>query len=147
MDELFAQFPGLFTPEAFSNARAEGQRFLDREMSTQSKSIIPLPPDPNVGGSIFDPTNLDITDPSHRADILKSLTDSATKVRFPPPENLPCANVQVGQYNACNKRGSMACSSCKLVSYCSKVCSVRSHSTTYIYNGNVGVPENPLEAT
>ena len=128
MDELFAQFSGLFTPETFSNARAEAQRSIDRDMSTQSKSIIALPPDPMAGGSIFDPSNLDAADPSHRADILKSLTNSATKVRFPPPENLPCANVQVGQYNACNKRGSMACSSCKLVSYCSKVSSVRSHS-------------------
>ena len=129
MDELFAQFSGLVTPEAFSNARAEAQRSFDRDMSTQSKSIIPLPPDPRTEGSMVDPTNLDITDPSHRADILKSLTDCATKVLFPPPENLPCANVQVGQYNACNKRGSMACSSCKLVSYCSKVSLVHSHST------------------
>ena len=129
MDELFAQFPGLFTPEAFSNTRAEAQRFLDREMSTKSKSIIPLPPDPMAARSIFDPTNHDTIDPPHRADILKSFTDCATKVRFPPPENLLCANVQVSQYSACNKRGSMACSSCKLVSYCSKVSSVHSHST------------------
>jgi len=133
MDELFAHFSSLLTPETFSNATAEAQRSFDRDMSTQSKSLVVRPPDPDprAGGSTIDLTNLDLTNPAHRADVLKSWTDGATKVRFPPPENLPCANhgVQAGQYEACNKRGSMACGSCKLVSYCSKVSSVRSHST------------------
>jgi len=129
MDEFFAQLSSLLTPETLSNVTAEAQRSFDRDMSTQSKNIVALPPDPGAGRSTFDPTNLDITDPARGADVLKSLMDGATKVRFPPPENLPCANVQAGQYKACNKRGSMACSSCKLVSYCSKVSFVRFHST------------------
>jgi len=75
-------------------------------MSTQSKSLVVLPPDPRAGGSTFDPTKFDFTNPARRTDVLKSLMDSATKVRFPPPENLPCTNhdVQAGQYKACNKR-------------------------------------------
>ena len=99
MDELFSS---LLTPEAFSNATAEAQRSFDRNMSTQSKSIVVIPPDLRAGRSMFDPTNLDFTDPAHRTDILKSLTDNSIKARFPPPENLPCANhgVQVGQYKA-----------------------------------------------
>jgi len=129
MDEFFAQFSTLLTPETFSNFTAEAQRSFDRDMSTQSKNFVALPPDPRGRGSTFDPTNLDITDPARGADVLKSLMDGATKVRFPPPENLPCANVQASQYKACNKQGSMACSSCKLVSYCSKVSSVHSHAT------------------
>lgn len=34
----------------------------------------------------------------------------------------PCANVNVAQKQACPKRGSSLCGSCKLVQYCSKVC-------------------------
>lgn len=33
----------------------------------------------------------------------------------------PCANVNVAQKQACPKRGSSLCGSCKLVQYCSKV--------------------------
>lgn len=35
----------------------------------------------------------------------------------------PCANVDVARKQACPKRGTSLCSSCKLVQYCSKVCS------------------------
>jgi hypothetical protein len=41
--------------------------------------------------------------------------------KFPPLEVLPCANVDVDKYAACEKPGKLSCSSCKLVSYCSKV--------------------------
>ena len=41
--------------------------------------------------------------------------------KFPPLEVLPCANVNVEKHAACEKPGKLACSSCKLVSYCSKV--------------------------
>ena len=126
MDELLARFSSSLTPEMFPNVTAEAQNSFDRDMSTKSKSIAVLPPDPNTSGST---TNLDITDPTRRADVLGSLKDSIPKLRFAPPEDLPCANVQVQQYKACNKQGSMACSSCKLVSYCSKVSSVCSQST------------------
>ncbi|KJA20456.1 hypothetical protein HYPSUDRAFT_43147 [Hypholoma sublateritium FD-334 SS-4] len=34
----------------------------------------------------------------------------------------PCANVNVAKYSACSKPGTMACSECRLVSYCSKEC-------------------------
>lgn len=42
--------------------------------------------------------------------------------KFPPLEVLPCANVNVERYAVCENPGKLACSSCKLVSYCSKVC-------------------------
>jgi hypothetical protein len=42
--------------------------------------------------------------------------------RFSPPDVLPCANVEAEKYRACPNPGKMACSSCRLVSYCSKVC-------------------------
>ncbi|KIK98607.1 hypothetical protein PAXRUDRAFT_133868 [Paxillus rubicundulus Ve08.2h10] len=42
--------------------------------------------------------------------------------KFAPLEVLPCANVQVEPYTACEKPGRLACSLCKLVSYCTKEC-------------------------
>ena len=41
--------------------------------------------------------------------------------KFPPLDILPCANVNVDRYAVCEKPGKLACSSCRLVSYCSKV--------------------------
>ncbi|KIJ61529.1 hypothetical protein HYDPIDRAFT_183158 [Hydnomerulius pinastri MD-312] len=35
---------------------------------------------------------------------------------------LPCANAQVEKYTACENPGKMACSACRLVSYCSNEC-------------------------
>ncbi|KAJ2921018.1 hypothetical protein H1R20_g16078, partial [Candolleomyces eurysporus] len=46
----------------------------------------------------------------------------AEKPAFPPIEALPCANVQPKLRSACDGLGKMACSDCKLVSYCSKDC-------------------------
>ena len=40
---------------------------------------------------------------------------------FSPLDVLPCANVDVEKHAICDKPGKLACSSCKLVSYCSKV--------------------------
>lgn len=42
-------------------------------------------------------------------------------LKFPPLEVLLCANVKVEERAVCEKPGKLACSSCKLVSYCSKV--------------------------
>ncbi|KAK7685060.1 hypothetical protein QCA50_011897 [Cerrena zonata] len=38
---------------------------------------------------------------------------------------LPCANVEATKGKACTKEGKSACSACKLVKYCSKVCQTR----------------------
>jgi hypothetical protein len=43
------------------------------------------------------------------------------KPLLPPFEVLPCANAQPKLRTACDKPGNMACSGCRLVSYCSKV--------------------------
>lgn len=107
---------------------AEAQSAMDHDMSTQSKSILVLPPDPKTEGPFLDLNDLDITDPGHAqgTEVLKSITDSIVSkpLRFPPPDTLPCANVQVHKYEVCNKPGTMVCSECRLVSYCSKVGSI-----------------------
>ena len=44
-----------------------------------------------------------------------------SNLRATPPENLPCANVEVPKRRTCQNPGKLACSACKLVSYCSEV--------------------------
>lgn len=44
--------------------------------------------------------------------------------KFPPLDVLLCANVNVEKHGVCEKPGKLTCSSCKLVSYCSKVCTI-----------------------
>ncbi|EDR06852.1 uncharacterized protein LACBIDRAFT_299777 [Laccaria bicolor S238N-H82] len=52
-------------------------------------------------------------------DYLQKLTK--VKPKHSLPLVLPCANVKPKLYHACGNPGRMACSVCKLVSYCSKV--------------------------
>ncbi|KAF9225919.1 hypothetical protein BS17DRAFT_777877 [Gyrodon lividus] len=84
-----------------------------------SHSIRTLPPD-NPGWSSFQLFN----SPSFLSGGWRGLIDHVVNqnTRFPPLEVLPCANVQVDLYTACEKPGKLACSVCKLVSYCSKEC-------------------------
>lgn len=125
MDELIERFSTLVGSESMSKIMAEAQSTMDHDMSTQSKSISAIPPDPKTGGSYLNLSDLDITDagPAQRTEVLKSITDSIVSkpLRFPPLDTLPCANVQVYKYEVCNKPGTMVCSECRLVSYCSKV--------------------------
>ena len=56
-------------------------------------------------------------------DVEEMLSSVVNKnLKFPPLDILPCANVDVERHFVCEKPGKLACSSCKLVSYCSKVC-------------------------
>ncbi|KAH6906719.1 hypothetical protein BKA70DRAFT_396558 [Coprinopsis sp. MPI-PUGE-AT-0042] len=76
-------------------------------------SLLHLPSDPIASRGLWD--------------MLKGATDFTNILgratpRHPPLERLPCANVEVDQYSACSKPGTMRCSACKLVSYCSKEC-------------------------
>ncbi|KAF8137398.1 hypothetical protein EV363DRAFT_1394947 [Boletus edulis] len=60
--------------------------------------------------------------------MMDNIVDRASK--FPPLEVLPCANVNVEKQAICEKPGKLACSSCKLVSYCSKECQ-KAHWATH----------------
>jgi hypothetical protein len=71
-------------------------------LSTQTKNIRAMPPDPSEDQTFLE--DIDSLSP-----------------KYPPPVTLPCANVQAEKYAVCDKPGKMACSACKLVSYCSKV--------------------------
>ncbi|KDR66739.1 hypothetical protein GALMADRAFT_106135 [Galerina marginata CBS 339.88] len=119
MDDIIKRFSTMM-PETMSQIMADAKSAFERNMITQSKSIAVLPPHPKAAGSFPDPK--DIADPARRTSFLKSITDSLSKLQYPPPEALPCANVQVDKYKFCEKPGIMACSECRLVSYCSKEC-------------------------
>ena len=115
MDGLSELFSRLMTPEMM--AEVEHQ-----EMSAKSKSLQYMPPDPFAGKAAPIPNlkDLDESDPAAVAEaVFRSIQD--VRPRYPPLEMLPCANVQVKQYTACENQARLACSACKLVSYCSKV--------------------------
>ena len=63
----------------------------------------------------------------------------------PPPKSLPCANVKVEAYEACDKPGTRACSACKLVSYCSKVGGLVLAGDRIADRCPAGVPARTLE--
>ncbi|KAF8891945.1 hypothetical protein CPB84DRAFT_1783894 [Gymnopilus junonius] len=50
------------------------------------------------------------------------ITKRSMQVSKKPLERLPCANVKAEEDWRCDKEGKMACTACKLVSYCSKEC-------------------------
>ncbi|OAX31589.1 hypothetical protein K503DRAFT_777457, partial [Rhizopogon vinicolor AM-OR11-026] len=84
-----------------------------QDTSTTS-SLRTVPPDPSTSGNFAD---FDVSDPKRAFEAFRKM-----KPKIPPPEMLPCANVDVEKYKVCQKQGTKACSACKLVSYCSKEC-------------------------
>ncbi|KAH7886867.1 hypothetical protein F5I97DRAFT_1829385 [Phlebopus sp. FC_14] len=83
-----------------------------------SSSIRTLPPE----GSIWPMLNpLGLVTGTLR-DRLANAIQYGLKPKYPPLEVLPCANVHVEKYMACENQGKMTCIACKLVSYCSKEC-------------------------
>lgn len=77
-----------------------------------------IPPQEDSGPSLFEGLYSMFT--GGWEGMLNSVANRNPKVS--PLDVLPCANVNVERYAACENPGKLACSSCKLVSYCSKVC-------------------------
>lgn len=121
MDEVADRVFRLMTPEM----KAEVENSMQRDMASQSKSLRCMPPHPMAGKDTLLPNDLNDLDESNPAELAEAVLQSLlknTKLQFPPPEKLPCANLKVEQYTACENQGRLACSACKLVSYCSKEC-------------------------
>lgn len=118
MDRFTDLFPYLLTPEMRTEAEA------DHSHNTSSQNLhlriierdSMLPPGFNII-----PDKFDTSDPRILSDMIKSVVENV-KSPFPPLETLPCANVEPDKFRACSKPGTMACSACKLVSYCSREC-------------------------
>jgi len=117
MDKLTSMFSRLLPPQMSDYA----EQIYHNNMSVQNAHIRVIPPDPRAErGPLFD----GIDEYGGIDTILKQMMNSFAKNQtpsFPIPQRLPCANVEVEKYKTCDNPGTMACSGCKLVSYCSKV--------------------------
>ena len=116
MDKLTNMFSRLLPPQM----RDYAEQAYRNNMSVQNANIRVIPPNPR---SEREPLLDGIDEYGGMDTILKQLIDSFAKnqtPRFPIPQRLPCANVEVEKYKTCDNPGTMACSGCKLVSYCSK---------------------------
>ncbi|EDR07431.1 uncharacterized protein LACBIDRAFT_298608 [Laccaria bicolor S238N-H82] len=117
MDKLTNMFSSLLPPQM----RDYAEQVYRDNMSAQNANIRVIPPDPRTeGGPPFD----EIDESGGIDNVLKQMINSFAKnqtPRFPIPQRLQCANVEVEKYKTCDNPGTMACSGCKLVSYCSKV--------------------------
>lgn len=118
MDKFAELFSKLQTPETMANMRSQATRSFLQDLSTQSQYIKTLPPDPKSAKRVPNWDGFSVLDPSF---LQKVMASDATKTRYPAPKTLLCANVQPAKYSVCLNPGKMACSACKLVSYCSKV--------------------------
>jgi len=99
-----------------AEAQVKALRSFERDLSTQSANIKVLPPEPATASEDDFPEDLNTME-----DHLYNASERSLRPQHPPPTTLPCANVQPSKYKICKDPGTMACSACKLVSYCSKV--------------------------
>jgi len=124
MDEVMKLLPTLMTPANMAEARAEVMRSFEHDQAIQCRNLRPLsPPPPGPATETETSTFLkDIdSEPVQLHSALRRMMEESLHPRYPPPTALPCANVQAEKYAVCKNPGKMACSACKLVSYCSKV--------------------------
>ncbi|KAF8800717.1 hypothetical protein BYT27DRAFT_7199539 [Phlegmacium glaucopus] len=119
MDDPMDRLSRLITPEI----KAKAEHAMQRDLNIQNKNLRTIPPDKKTGKGSLVP-NLNDIDEDDTAGLQEALLKYCLhiKPRFPPLEMLPCANVHVEQYTACENQGTSACSACRLVSYCSKKC-------------------------
>ena len=113
----------LPSPRVFRHPVCNRMGFHENFRNTRSANLRAIPPDPLDNSQLHTEMNgLDNSesDPSVLIEKLRKVAGKS-KLRFPPPEVLSCANVEVTKYRACPNPGNKACSSCRLVSYCSKV--------------------------
>ena len=111
---MYSMYSDIFSPEV--TAAAERAYQLNNDAGNSNVRV--MDPHPSVSSNLRAKIN------TPRA-FMQTIIQESMKPKFPPPENLPCANVEVAKYRACKSPGKLACSVCKLVSYCSKVCGVR----------------------
>ena len=105
-------FSTVMNPAQMAEGRMKALRsYL---LSIESKNI-DLPPGPATAENVAHPNVFDST-------VWQKMKEESERLRSRPPTALPCANVQPAEDTMiCKDPGTMACSACKLVSYCSKV--------------------------
>ncbi|RDB14687.1 hypothetical protein Hypma_016436 [Hypsizygus marmoreus] len=117
MDQPNEPFSQLFSPKVIADAEAS----FRRDMATTNTNLRVLPPDPasQMKSSTF-ASMAALNDSQSLASFLATMPN--TRPRYPPLERLLCANVQPRKYTSCEHPGTLTCSMCKLVSYCSMGC-------------------------
>lgn len=141
MNQPHPMFSRVMSPESI----AEVQAAVHRDTSFQNKNLRAIPPDPMTSAkwsSSFASMSV-VNEDDFRASFTANMVQNA-QPGFSPLERLPCANIEVEKYKTCPNPGARACSACKLVSYCSKVCVA--HCNPFLIAseprcGIVGLPE------
>ena len=117
-------FPTLMTPASMAEARVKAMRSFEHDQAVQCQNLRRLPPPPDSATekeALPFLKDIDNCEPAQLQSAWRRMMEGSLHPRYPPPTTLPCANVQVEKYAVCKNSGKMACSACKLVSYCSKV--------------------------
>ena len=113
LSAMYSMFSRMFSPEV----TAAAERAYQLNHDAGNSNIRVMDPDPATSNNLRTKVNLSTTPQT----FMQTMIQESMKPKFPPPENLPCANVEVAKHQACKNPGKLACSACKLVSYCSKV--------------------------
>ena len=143
MVESSKLFSSLFPKEITD----EAERQYNRDLFLKNENIRSIPPDPlSDMMNKLDLEGIDTSNPDLlREAVSKSLSN--IKPTHPPPESLPCANVEPAKYKACPKPGTKTCGACKLVSYCSPVSDHYLLPSSPLILHHVGVPKGALAST
>ena len=72
-------------------------------------------------GTLPLPPGIVVPPDANYSEIMDTVIEAPYDGPFPLLKNHPCANVDGAKHAACVGPGKMACSECRLVSYCSKV--------------------------
>jgi hypothetical protein len=86
--------------------------YVERELASRSGNIVAAYPAKENANPFS--SDLDGLEPDEM--------ERPSRLRYLPLTTLPCANTYPAKHVVCKNLGKMACSACKLVSYCSKVC-------------------------
>lgn len=113
LSAMYSMFSRLFSPEVTS--AAERDHHLNHDAGNTNVRV--MDPDPSRSSNLHEKAEKSNTPET----FLQTMIQECMTPKFPPLQNLPCANVEVEKYQACKNPGTLACSVCKLVSYCSKV--------------------------
>ncbi|KAF9533232.1 hypothetical protein CPB83DRAFT_538125 [Crepidotus variabilis] len=116
MEQLAEAFSKL-QPSDIAKINADAERKMLRDRSLQSQNLQVLPPLPMTEDESRLLSEMNPSNPE-----FMSMMAQGLKNPYPARTTLPCANVQPKKYAVCDKPGKMACSACRLVSYCSKEC-------------------------
>lgn len=124
MDSILDRLARMVPPEVRARVEEDYPKYLS---SCHNSALQMLPPiSSNREGTVLAqgaeaPSDSSLQPDMSQDEIMDAMIKAPSDSPFPLLGRHPCANVNVAKYSACSKPGTMACSECRLVSYCSKV--------------------------